>query len=468
MATEVDQFVDNPSEELFDTLSKEQLLQLAGVPTLPTASAAVVTRVAHRAAKEQEVDGEAGEGAPDSWLLWEKLPTSVSRDELARQQRKDQSLEPLFGRVTATGDSLATGYFIRAGVLVLRLLRVKHNLSSAYHPQSQGALERFHQSLKSLLRAYCVELARDWEDGLPWLLLAAREVTQESTGFSPNALVPNALVFSPNALVFGHSVRGPLAVLQGQWGESNSNINLTDYVHGFKRRLSEAWRVARHHLDKAQGKMKRLYDRRSVPRMFQKGDRVLALLPVTGSLFHAKFDGPYKVVQRMSDENYQIATPNRRKATQLVHVNLLKAYHDRDDLVAPVLLATAPSSDVVSPLSSASLDEGEGPWGPDGAVLRARLKNSESLKNLENLLSHLPQTRRLELISLIQEFQCLFGDCPSQTHVISHDIDVGTAGPIKQRFYRVSQDKQKKLETEVDYMLANDLAEPSSSSWASQ
>ncbi|KAL2086041.1 hypothetical protein ACEWY4_017100 [Coilia grayii] len=30
MATEVDQFVDNPSEELFDTLSKEQLLQLAG------------------------------------------------------------------------------------------------------------------------------------------------------------------------------------------------------------------------------------------------------------------------------------------------------------------------------------------------------------------------------------------------------------------------------------------------------
>lgn len=66
---------------------------------------------------------------------------------------------------------------------VLQQLRVKHNQSSAYHAQSQGALERFHQTLKSLMRAYCVQMNADWEDGLPWLLLVAREVTQESTGF---------------------------------------------------------------------------------------------------------------------------------------------------------------------------------------------------------------------------------------------------------------------------------------------
>ena len=67
---------------------------------------------------------------------------------------------------------------------VLKLLGVRHNQSSAYHAQSQGALERFHQTLKSLLRAFWTELNRDWEEGLPWLLLAAREVVQESTGFS--------------------------------------------------------------------------------------------------------------------------------------------------------------------------------------------------------------------------------------------------------------------------------------------
>lgn len=79
---------------------------------------------------------------------------------------------------------------------VLKQLQVKHNQASAYHVQSQGALERFHQTLKSLLRANCTKRQRDWKEGLPWLLLAAREVTQESTGFSPNDLV------------FGHTVCG--------------------------------------------------------------------------------------------------------------------------------------------------------------------------------------------------------------------------------------------------------------------
>ena len=51
---------------------------------------------------------------------------------------------------------------------VLKLLLNKQNQSSAYHAQSQGALERFHQTIKSLLCAYCTELDRDWEEGLPW------------------------------------------------------------------------------------------------------------------------------------------------------------------------------------------------------------------------------------------------------------------------------------------------------------
>lgn len=105
--------------------------------------------------------------------------------------------------------------------------------------------------------------------------------------------------------------------------------------------------------------------------------------------------------------------------------------------------------------------------GPDDAVLQARLKNSESLNNFRQVLGHLPEERRAELIALVQEFKCLFSDRPSQTHVISHDIELGDADPIKQRFYRVSLDKQKKLETEVKYLIDNDLAEPSSSSWAS-
>lgn len=59
---------------------------------------------------------------------------------------------------------------------VLKQLNVKQNKASAYHAQSQGALEQFHQTLKSLLRSYCTQMERDWEVGLPWLMLVARVV----------------------------------------------------------------------------------------------------------------------------------------------------------------------------------------------------------------------------------------------------------------------------------------------------
>ena len=40
---------------------------------------------------------------------------------------------------------------------------VEQITSSAYHPQSQGALERFHQTM---LRKYCIENEKDWDKGV--------------------------------------------------------------------------------------------------------------------------------------------------------------------------------------------------------------------------------------------------------------------------------------------------------------
>lgn len=43
---------------------------------------------------------------------------------------------------------------------VLKQLKVKHQISGVCHPESQGAIERFHQTLKSMLRSYCTELSQ--------------------------------------------------------------------------------------------------------------------------------------------------------------------------------------------------------------------------------------------------------------------------------------------------------------------
>ena len=70
-----------------------------------------------------------------------------------------------------------------------RLLQVRAIRTSPYHPQTDGLVERFNQTLKSMLRECAREEGKDWDKMIPFLLLAYREVPQESTGFSPFELL---------------------------------------------------------------------------------------------------------------------------------------------------------------------------------------------------------------------------------------------------------------------------------------
>ncbi|PIK60059.1 hypothetical protein BSL78_03057 [Apostichopus japonicus] len=50
---------------------------------------------------------------------------------------------------------------------VLYELNIHQIASSAYHPESQGALERFHQTLKSMIKTYCFDKEKQWDQGIP-------------------------------------------------------------------------------------------------------------------------------------------------------------------------------------------------------------------------------------------------------------------------------------------------------------
>lgn len=82
---------------------------------------------------------------------------------------------------------------------------------------------------------------------MPWLLLEAREVVQDSLGFSPYELV------------FGHKVCGPLAICHdGLKGGPDPPHILLQYVDGFSCRLVLVGQMAKKNLNK-QNKMKRLF-----------------------------------------------------------------------------------------------------------------------------------------------------------------------------------------------------------------
>ena len=86
--------------------------------------------------------------------------------------------------------------------------------------------------------------------------------------------------------------------------------------------------MAKRNLKEPQSKTKVWYDRKTKSMCFAPGDSVLVLFPVVGNPLHAKYSGPYKVVNKINDTNYLFKTPGRRKKTQVCHINMLKAYHE--------------------------------------------------------------------------------------------------------------------------------------------
>lgn len=90
-------------------------------------------------------------------------------------------------------------------------------------------------------------------------------------------------------------------------------------------------------------------------------------------------------------------------------------------------------------------------------VLQPQFKHSETLAKLGSLLGHVEKDKRsLALgVELIKMYPSLFSDTPTCINLIEHDVDVGEARPIAQRYYRVSPEKLKILDSEVDYMPEN-------------
>ena len=266
---------------------------------------------------------------------------------------------------------------------------------------------------------------------------------------------------------------GPLLLLKEKWlGDNPEKISVLKYLATFKDRLFRAGQIAKRNLQESQSKMKVWYDRKAKSRCFEPGDRVLVLFPVVGNPLQAKYSGPYKVVKKISDTNYLVKTPDRRKETQVCHINMLKAYHEKPkpELVTLNnrlgLESPTHSKDCVSQVAEKEEDtESEVRLGNDQQPIK--LQNSQILNDLGTKLSHLPSVQRKELAEVITQYREVFPDVPSKTNLIEHDVDVGDSAPIKQHPYRVSPTKKELLDKEVQYMLKNDIIEESQSNWSS-
>uniref|UniRef100_A0A8C5PSV7 Integrase catalytic domain-containing protein n=1 Tax=Leptobrachium leishanense TaxID=445787 RepID=A0A8C5PSV7_9ANUR len=204
-----------------------------------------------------------------------------------------------------------------------RLFKISHLRTSVYHPQTDGLVERFNKTLKSMLKKVVDKDGKNWDFLLPYLMFAIREVPQASTGYSPFELL------------YSRHPRGLLDIAKETWeGETTPYKSVIEHISMMQDRIAAVMPLVQEHMEQAQEAQKRVYNRGAKVRSFNPGDRVLVLVPTVESKFLAKWQGPYEIIEKIGDVNYKVHQPGRRKPEQIYHINLLKPWRDREALVA--------------------------------------------------------------------------------------------------------------------------------------
>jgi hypothetical protein len=80
-----------------------------------------------------------------------------------------------------------------------RQLGTRHILTTAYHPQANGMVERVHRQIKDALRARGAGAA--WHSYLPWILLGLKAAPKEDSGISSAEMVLGVPVQLPGELL---------------------------------------------------------------------------------------------------------------------------------------------------------------------------------------------------------------------------------------------------------------------------
>ena len=120
------------------------------------------------------------------------------------------------------------------------LFDIDKTRSTAYHPQSNGLVERFNRTLLNMLTNFVSSDQRDWDQKLPFLMLAYRSSEHESTGYSPNQMM------------LGRETELPVDLLYGPPPENRQDE--CQYITDMKEHLENVHSLAREKMLKASGK----------------------------------------------------------------------------------------------------------------------------------------------------------------------------------------------------------------------
>ena len=211
---------------------------------------------------------------------------------------------------------------------LVSLLGITRSLTTAYHPQADGQSEIMNQILEIALRLYVAPSRDNWDTLLPGFTLAYNTSTHTSTGFTPSYLLRGFQPLKTADLLSQTSQH-----LQRPAEESESAESFAEGMKANQTQAMNALRVAQAHQQESYNKGRDFTE-------FHPGDLVL-ISPHSLNLLRKdkgkgrkllmRYDGPFEVMEKVSDVAYRIRLPASYGIHPVINIAHLESYHSDND-----------------------------------------------------------------------------------------------------------------------------------------
>lgn len=225
--------------------------------------------------------------------------------------------------IVSDRDSKFTSLFWQA---LWKLFDTRLNMSTAFHPQTDGQTERTNRTLEQVLRAFVNEKQDNWDELLAYAEMAYNNAIQSSTGFSPYYINNGEHMMLPSALI---------TVDENNNKKDNVSSN-NEKVEEMVSRMRDTMELMKENLKIAQSRQKKNADENRREEEYEVGDKVLLS---TADLKYTegqkklldKQIGPYEIIQKISAVAYKLLLPTRLSRIHPVfHISKLLPYNDTD------------------------------------------------------------------------------------------------------------------------------------------
>jgi len=189
-------------------------------------------------------------------------------------------------------------------------LAVDKVFTTAYHPQGNGINERMHSTLYTILRSLTGKTASTWRKQLPYALYVYRTTVHKAIGMSPHKAL------------YGYSPRH--IALEG--------LPLEGYcpVDERVKALMEIHNECKKHLQEQQEKRNMDVNEKRKDIDYEPGDLVKLRIHERTSKLSPFWKGPYTVIRKISQVNYEIDLPTDTSMSRIIHVQHMKPWYSRD------------------------------------------------------------------------------------------------------------------------------------------